>query len=183
LTSYRKPYVESSVFIAFIKGEMRDNGTHDCKKAVDSILELAERGKFKIFTSTLTVAEVFKKKNANPLTSQENDDLRPYFRESYIQLIEVDRDIAERANELCRLSSIDPQGRALRPNDAIHIACAERAGCDVLFAYDPGMIKQTHPNFSITWPEEIRPEPENLKLPLTGEELPLMLPADNEKGA
>jgi hypothetical protein len=57
---YKKPYVESSAFIAFIKGELRDDGRHDCQRVMDSILEMAGRGKFLIYTSSLTIAEVFK---------------------------------------------------------------------------------------------------------------------------
>ncbi len=152
---YKRPYMESSVFIAFIKGEMIDD--HDCKAVVDSILAGAEDGTFPICTSSLTIAEVFKTKKSTPLTEKENEDLRPYFRAEYIRLIEVDRDIAEHANELCRIAASKPGAHKLRPNDAIHIACAERAGCDVLLSYDTDLTKQVHDSFSIQWPERIGP--------------------------
>jgi predicted nucleic acid-binding protein len=154
LTIYRKPYIESSVFIAFIKGETQ-KGNHDCEKVVGSILEAAKRGLFQIFTSSLTIAEVFKNKKSIGLTEQQNADLRPYFREAYIQLIEVDRAIGERANELCRTHQRSLDIPALRPNDAIHLASAERAGCEVLLAYDPDLTKQSHESLDIRWPEEI----------------------------
>lgn len=179
---YRRPYVESSVFIAFIKGELRDEDKHDCKQIMDSIIEAANRGKFQIHTSSLTIAEVFKKKNASPLTLQENEDLRPYFRESYIQIIEVDRAISERANELCRTASTDAP---LRPNDAVHIACAERAQCEILLTYDVGMIKQVHDTIAIRWPEPIAsniPQTEPRLFPESHQEQ-LALPAETEKGA
>jgi predicted nucleic acid-binding protein len=120
---------------------------------MDSILSAAEDGDFFIFTSTLTIAEVFKNKRIDlPLTEQQNEDLRPYFRENYIKLIEVDREIGERANELCRTHIPRPNIPALRPNDAIHLACAERANCEVLLAYDTDLTKQTHDSIRIEWP-------------------------------
>jgi predicted nucleic acid-binding protein len=154
LTIYRKPYIESSAFIAFIKGETKE-GNHDCERVIGSILEAAKRGSFRIHTSSLTIAEVFKSKKSIELTEHQNDDLRPYFREDYIQLIEVDRAIGERANELCRMHRPGSGIRALRPNDAIHLACAERAGCEVLLTYDPDLTKQTHPTVRVGWPEEV----------------------------
>jgi predicted nucleic acid-binding protein len=136
------------VFIAFIKGEKTQGPNHDqdAKAIFDSIIDAARGGAFKIITSGLTIAEVFKNKK-NPemgLTLQENEDLRPYFREDYIQIVEVDRDVGDRANELCRTLPADPStsARALRPNDAIHIASAERAECDVVLAWDPDFISQ-----------------------------------------
>lgn len=180
MTIYRRPYIESAVFIAFIKGELRDDGKHDCKQIMDSILKVAVRGRFQVYTSSLTIAEVFKKKNINSLTIQENEDLRPYFREPYIQLIEVDRAISERANELCRVA---PQETPLRPNDAVHIACAERAECETLLTYDKGMINHGHPTIAIEWPQQQSIEPETVRLFPEMEQAPLLLSADNEKGA
>ncbi len=47
-------------------------------------------------------------------------------------LVEVDRNIGEAANKLCvRFSD-----NRLRPADAIHLASALRAGCDVLLTWD-----------------------------------------------
>ena len=143
---YKKPYVESSVFIAYIKGETTQGPNHDqdAKAIFDSIIDAAKAGSFKIITSGLTIAEVFKNKKNPPLTIQENEDLRPYFREDYIQIAEVDRDVGDRANELCRTLPADPTtgAKAMRPNDAIHIAAAERAECDVILAWDPDFTSQ-----------------------------------------
>jgi predicted nucleic acid-binding protein len=154
LSSYDRPYVDSSVFISFIKGEKKGpKGEHDCKAVFGSVIAAAKRGDFRIFTSTLTIAEVHKKKGMpTSLTDQENIDLRPYFRQDYIQLIEVDRDIAERANELCRTDLRVSGRKTLRPNDAIHLASAERAGCNVILAYDPDFGKYKHDKIQIEWP-------------------------------
>jgi predicted nucleic acid-binding protein len=153
---YRRPYVESSVFIAYIKREMRGDD-HDCKAVFESLLDAASSGDFAIHTSSLTIAEVFKNKRKGvELTEQENFDLRPYFREPYIRIIEVDREIGERANELCRTHKASFDVPALRPNDAIHMACAERAECEALLAYDPDLLKQSHDTMRIEWPQMIR---------------------------
>lgn len=162
--NYKAPYIESSVFIAYIKGEKKgDKLEHDCEAVVGSILDAARAGDFKVFTSALTIAEVHKKKRAPELSDQENEDLRPYFREDYIQLIEVERGVAERANELCCTTKAKPGRPALRPNDAIHIASAEQAGCDVILSYDPDFTKHQHPTIPIKWPEVVPPsQPETL---------------------
>ena len=153
---YRKPYVESSVFIAFIKGE-KDQGPkrdQDAKAIFDTIIDNAKAGRFKIITSALTIAEVFKNKKNPQLTEQQDEDLRPYFREDYIQIVEIDREVGERANELCRTLQADqPSGfKSLRPNDGIHIAAAEKAECDVVLAWDPDFISQA-PRLTTVKPE------------------------------
>ena len=182
---YHRPYVESSAFIAFIKGEFKEDN-HDCKKIVDSILQAAQAKDFRIFTSSLTIAEVFKNKKNPPLSDQENEDLKPYFREDYIRIIEVDREIGERANELCRTHKPGPNTPALRPNDAIHIACAERANCEVLLAYDSDLTKQKHDSISIEWPRDCSlvttPKQAALDEPAKQTLLALNAPADEVTG-
>jgi predicted nucleic acid-binding protein len=166
---YSRPYVESSVFIAWIKGEkLGKKQEHDCKLIFDAIIDAAKAGQFKIYTSALTLAEVYKNKKdpSHYLTDQENEDLRPYFREDFIQLIETDRDVGEKANLLCRTHKAKPDQPALRPNDAIHIASAEKAGCDAILAYDPDFTKQTHETIDIKWPDLSR---------IPGKQLPAMI--------
>ena len=62
-----------------------------------------------------------------------------YFREL------LDRKIGEHANRLCRQFG-------LYPNDAIHLACALRAGCDVLFAWDDRFTRAENPGIRIEEP-------------------------------
>jgi hypothetical protein len=76
----------------------------------------------------------------------------------------VDRDIAERANELCRLQTITPGVKQLRPNDAIHLACAERANCEVLLSYDKDLTQQKHDSISIEWPQPLVVMPTQMAL-------------------
>jgi len=154
---YSKPYLESSVFISWVKGETTQgpNQDMDAKAICDSIIKAAKAKEFPICTSALTIAEVHKKKHGLELTDGESEDLRPYFREEFIQLIEVDREIGETAHHLCRTHKAGPNQPALRAVDAIHIASAKRAGCDVLLSWDPDLLKQTVDGIRIECPVDI----------------------------
>ncbi len=148
---YVKPYVESSVFISWIRGEngvpMRGQQI-DCAKITETVLQDAEKGDYRVITSHLTIAEVHKKKGFTKLTDTENGQLLKYFENEFIAFVEVDRAIAEEANRLCRRYS----DQKLSPNDAIHLASALKAGCDVLLTWDGGLLDIAHPNVKIEWP-------------------------------
>ncbi len=141
---YTKPYLDSSVFIGWIKGEVI-KGT-DRGKMGKHILSLAQEGKFSIYTSTLTLAEVHKKRNQQKLTDPEDERTLAFFEHDFIKLIDVDRRVAEHANQLCREHGI-------YPNDGIHLASALRAECDVLLAWDVDFAKITRPDIRIEEPQ------------------------------
>jgi predicted nucleic acid-binding protein len=157
---YKKPYLDSSVFIAWIKGEIieiqepQKKGKPpvvkriDRKGIVDHILTLAEKGEFKIYSSTLTLAEVHKKRNHPQLAAEQDEKILAFFENDFIELVDVDRTIGEEANKLCR-------EYGLLPADAIHLACALRAGCEVLLAWDDRLTKVSHPNIRIEEPQII----------------------------
>ena len=146
---YRKPYFDSSAFIAWIKGEVQ--GDVNRRAIVDHILRLAEHGTFQIFTSTLTLAEVHKRRSGPVLSNEEDDKILRYFEREHIQLVEVDREIGEHANRLCR----EYTENRLYPNDAIHLACALRAGCDVVLAWDQRLTKIQHSGIKLEEPRVI----------------------------
>lgn len=131
---YRKPYLDSSIFIAWVKGEVI--GTVDRGKVAQHILSSAENGKFSIYTSTLTLAEVHKLRIGPVLPIGDSDKILEYLERKHVKVIDVDRRIGEHANRLCREYGI-------YPNDAIHMASALRAGCDVLYAWDNRFTKVT----------------------------------------
>lgn len=140
---YKKPYFDSSVFIAWVKGEKI--GKIDRGKIAHCILSEAERGNFKIYTSTLTLAEVHKLKSGSVLPNGQSDRIIEYLERSHIVLIDLDRRIGESANRLCRKYGI-------YPNDAIHFASALKAGCDILFAWDNRFSKVKGEGLSIIEP-------------------------------
>jgi len=157
---YQKPYLDSSVFIAWIKGEIitteeeeKEGGktirivkTVNRKMIVDHLLKQAQNGDFKIHISSFTLAEVHKKRNHEKLTNDEDEKILAFFENDFIVLIDVDRTNGEEANRICR-------DLGLLPGDATHLACALRAGCDVLLAWDDRITNASHPRIRIEEPE------------------------------
>lgn len=127
---YKRPYLDSTIFIGWIKNEVVDGVERG--KIADHVLKLAEAGTFQVYTSALTIAEVHKRKRGPTLTEKENETILKYFENEFIQIIDVDRSIGEEANALCRKYS----AQGLWPIDAIQMACARRGGCDVLLSWD-----------------------------------------------
>jgi predicted nucleic acid-binding protein len=143
---YKNPYLDSSVFLAWLKGE-NIRGI-DRKEIANHILGLASKKVFKINTSALTLAEVHKIKGHNKLDDSQDEKILAYFEHDFINIIDVDRQIGEEANRFCRQFGI-------LPNDAIHIACAIRAECDVLLAWDDRLTAVDHPRIRIEPPKII----------------------------
>lgn len=101
-TAPKRPYLDSSVFVAYIKKEplVADNG-HTRWEIAYNVLRAAEASRFKVYTSTVTIAEVRRLKERNQtLDANELSLVQGLFQHSYIEPIEVSRDIAEKAQEL-----------------------------------------------------------------------------------
>ena len=145
-----KPYIESSVFIEFIKGE--DPAKCD---TISAIIAAAKAGAFKITTATWTIAEVHKRKGYSKgvaITDKQSEDVLLYFREEFIDIVEVDRALAERAHGICRAYPDNGKDKTIKPGDAIHISAAERAGCDVIWTYEPDFLKLDYSKIKIETP-------------------------------
>jgi predicted nucleic acid-binding protein len=143
---YARPYLDASVFIAWVKGEVVDGV--DRADIVEHILTLAQRGAYKVHTSALTLAEVHQKRGYDSLRDQEDEELLAFFEHDFIEIIDVDRLIGEEANRLCRR-------HGLRPNDAIHIASALRAGCEVALFWDHRVTNKTMPGIRLEEPQKL----------------------------
>jgi predicted nucleic acid-binding protein len=125
---YERPYFDSSIFIAWIKGEVI--GGIDRKAVANHNFTLASRGAFKIFTSAVTLAEVHRiKGRPGTLSASQDEEILQFFEHEYIIIVDVDREVGENANKFCREYGLNPM-------DAIHLACALRAKCDVLLSWD-----------------------------------------------
>ena len=145
--SYKQPYCDSSVFIAFFKGIEIDAKTNiDRAPIAKHVFADAEDGKYQIVTSTLTIAEVHKKRGWQALTQDQSADILDYFENDFIMFVEIDRALAEQAHRIA-------QQHGARPNDAIHIAAAIRAKCDVLLVWDDRFEKIQHPAIKIEQPK------------------------------
>lgn len=125
--SAKQVYWDACVFLGLINVE---DGKHSACLAVQ---RAAERGAVRIVTSAFTLAEVYKRKCGGPERplSTEGDELfEAFFQAPYIRLVQVDRLIGVHARRLLRLCEIK------KPQDAVHLASARRAGVDEMHTYD-----------------------------------------------
>jgi predicted nucleic acid-binding protein len=144
---YVKPYLDSSVFIAWLNRE--SVGGVNRFEIADQIIKKAEAGEFPIYISALTLAEVHKLPlGTKPsLTPAQDDLILRFFENDFIKVLPVDREIGEQANRLCRQFGI-------LGNDAIHLACALRAKCDVLLVWDRLLGRNVqHPAIRVEEPQ------------------------------
>lgn len=128
---FARPCLDSSVFFALVKQEqITGPGGLTRWEIARRIFEDAESGKYTIFTSTITIAEVRRiRERTKPLDRKEIQQVQRFLQRSFIQTIDVTREIAEMAQELGAEHGISPI-------DAIHLATAIWNGCDVLFVWD-----------------------------------------------
>lgn len=143
---YTAPYLDSAVFIGWVMGEVDSDG-YDRGDIGQHILLLAEMGYYKVYISSLTLAEVFKPKGYDPLKPTQNQRLLDYFERDFIEMVLIDRDVGLDANWIAAT-------HGLNPNDAIHVACARRAGCDVVLTWDKPFLNKTVPGVTIQRPEK-----------------------------
>jgi predicted nucleic acid-binding protein len=143
---YKRPCLDSSVFIGGLNGEIC-NGVKR-RVVLDYILEQARVGEFTVFISAITIAEVYKTRKRAKSGEKQLDEMLELINEPFVEVIEVDREVGIKAHKLCRKYAL----RKLYPNDAIHLACALRAKCDVLLAWDTPLIGVAHPDIRIEEP-------------------------------
>ena len=99
-------------------------------RAVDTILNLASRQRYKIYWSYVLQAE----NNFNQNLVERQIVIRQSTSSCFCSIIPAD-DIRRLADQIQTLSSISRY-------DAEHIACAERAGCDYLLTGDDRLLRQ-----------------------------------------
>jgi predicted nucleic acid-binding protein len=141
---YRNPYLDSSVFLAWVKGEQVEG--IDRRAIADDILKAGRDGRLQVYTSTLTIAEVHKLRKGPVLPSEGADSLLSFFQSDFIRWVDVERRVAELAHRLCREHGI-------YPCDGIHLACALMAKCDVLLAWDGRFEKVNVPGIRVEEPQ------------------------------
>jgi predicted nucleic acid-binding protein len=84
----------------------------------------AERGELTIITSALTLAEVLRLKGKDPIPESDRDLVRRFFENEYIALYDVDRTVAEMAQDVVWTYGV-------KPKDAIHVATALSVGSTI----------------------------------------------------
>jgi predicted nucleic acid-binding protein len=123
--SVSKRYWDSSAFLALIKYEP---GRADvCERIVDD----AKAGRSQIFTSTIALTEVVKRRRGPVEGDKKTEEiLTAFFKNKFITLVPVDISIATRARRLIW------DFTWLTARDAIHIATALELKVDALEHYD-----------------------------------------------
>lgn len=115
-TQIRKVYWDACIWIGLINKEV------DLADSCAFLIEQAQEGKFQIWTSSLTLAEVYKKKCDGDIIelAEENDrDFESYVSKDYFVEVQVDHDIGVLARQLLR-----KHPELKKPNDAVHLATA-----------------------------------------------------------
>jgi predicted nucleic acid-binding protein len=120
-------YWDSACFIAILGNEA---GRVD---VCAPILRAAEMRRLEIVTSAWTITEVLYPKGGQPLRPELRARVKSFFHRSGIVLVNVDRRIAENAQEYY-------WDFGVKPKDAIHVACAIEANAPVFETYDRGLI-------------------------------------------
>lgn len=102
--------------------------------ACQHVIGVAQSGTAEIWTSTLSLAEVFKKKCAGQQVAiSEPDDttFENFLSQDYVVQVQVDQDVGLLARRLLRKYT-----KLAKPADAIHLATALLNDCDELHTFD-----------------------------------------------
>ena len=98
-----------------------------------AVLKQAERGLYKAYTSVITKVEMTRRRG-DALPFEQRPVIESFFNNSFVQLVDVTDEIATSARQLCF-------ELGLRPYDAVHVASAIYAKCDVLYTFDSHILR------------------------------------------
>lgn len=116
-------YWDTSCFLAILNNEDRAD---DCRR----ILNEAADGSITLVTSFWTMTEAIRPRDSNgPLERYKEEEIRDFFENDYIVLRNVDRNVAEKARELCWQFE-----RVVYACDAVHLATAILSDCPLVEA-------------------------------------------------
>lgn len=124
----KRVYWDSCVWIGLINQEP------DKLAVCEHVIEQAQSGSVEIWTSTLSLAEVFKKKcnGVNVTTAQPSDaNFENFLSQDYVVLIQVDHDVGTVARRLLRAHPA-----LAKPADAVHLASALLNNVDEMHTFD-----------------------------------------------
>lgn len=124
----RARYWDACAFLGWLKGEQ------DKLQACQYTIHEAEAGRLKIVTSALTIAEVLWLTGKQPIPKSNRETIRKFFEHEWIAVFNVDRSIAEAAQDVVWDYNVHPK-------DAIHVATALDAHVEQLDTFD-GPLQQ-----------------------------------------
>lgn len=158
-------YWDACAWIAYINKEMPADGNNIKSRRFEmcqETLKRAEAGEVEILTSAFTLAEVCKRQ---PDPASPAINLAAFFDQKYILLIPVDKQVAQKAQNL-QLAGI----AGVKPPDAVHLASAIVANVPVFHTFDKKLLGLDNKldladgsTLSIVRPTEEVPMPELLK--------------------
>lgn len=126
----RTVYWDSDCFLAWLQDEV------DKADLCGHVIDECERGKTRLVTSALTLAEVLALRGSRPIPVDRRAKVEAFFKQSYIVVRSVTRRTSEDAREFV-------WEHGVAPKDAIHIATAIGAKLDDLHTFDGDFIKQS----------------------------------------
>jgi predicted nucleic acid-binding protein len=104
-------YWDSCTILGWLKEEPDKIG--ECQAA----MLRAKSGDLTLVTSALTLPEVLFLKGKDPVPEEDRDKVRRFFESPFVHLVELDRTVGERAQEVVWKYGV-------RPKDAVHVATA-----------------------------------------------------------
>ena len=124
-------YWDANAFLAYFQEE---GGRVD---SCEAVLEEAEKGKLLIVTSALTLAEVLALRGAKKLSPKPSLKRKviDFFKNEYISVQNVTREVAELARDLV-------WDKGIKPKDAVHVASAIVAEVAAFETYDGPLIRK-----------------------------------------
>jgi predicted nucleic acid-binding protein len=128
MTERRRVYWDACAWLGLLNGEQ------DKIQALQHVWAKAEYGEVEIWTSALSLAEVYRLKCEGTWTGldAENDaKIDNLFDQHFVKVVQVDSEIARRAKRLLR-----SHAKLKKPSDAIHLATAIEWNLEQLHTYD-----------------------------------------------
>ena len=119
----RRRYWDSATFLALLREEA--GRVDKCRAVVGE----AQAGSLVIVTSTLALAEVLMLRGSEPIPRSNAETVRRFFRNRWIVVYELDRTLAERAQDVV-------WDHGIAPKDAVHVATALDAEVEQLDTFD-----------------------------------------------
>lgn len=119
-------YWDANVCLAYLNEEPGSDG---CQIVLDD----AENGKIEIVISALTIAEVLNFRGKSAIPKSESEAIRQFFRNSFFLTVDLDRYIAELAQDVV-------WDFGIKPRDAIHVATALACEVPILDTFDKGLL-------------------------------------------
>lgn len=125
----KKVYWDSCCWIAFIGAEV--GRWERC----NSLVTQAKKGDLEIWTSSLTLAEVYKFKcgpDQKELAAENDGLFEEYLKQAFVFQVHLDDAVGTAARRLLRAHSPPLK----KPNDAVHLATAALNNVEVLYTFD-----------------------------------------------